>query len=73
MRTPTLSDPKTKTWFYMAEILQFVKHLATKTIKNPFPGLPALEALIGRKIVARIGSNEGIALEKHPLKGGDRW
>ena len=46
----------------------FPPHLE-KTIKNPFPGIPALEAAIGRKIVDRIGSNEGIPVQDHPLAG----
>ena len=35
----------------------FSEHLAQRDISNPFQGLPALEASIGRKIVARIGSS----------------
>jgi histidinol-phosphate aminotransferase len=49
-------------------MLNFAKHLA-KTIKNPFPGLPVLEAMIGRKIIDRIGSNESFPYKNHPLKG----
>ena len=48
--------------------LRFARHLA-KTIKNPFPGLPALEAIIGRRIIDRIGSNESFPFKDHPLKG----
>ena len=35
----------------------FSEHLARRDIANPFQGLPALEATIGRSIVARIGSS----------------
>ena len=49
-------------------VLSLARHLA-KTIKNPFPGLPALEAMIGRKIVDRIGSNESYPFKGHPLTG----
>lgn len=35
----------------------FAEHLARRDIANPFQGLPALEATIGRSIVARIGSS----------------
>jgi len=38
-----------------------------KDINNPFQGLPALEKAIGRKVVARIGSNESIGMPRHPL------
>jgi hypothetical protein len=47
----------------------FSPHLEDRTIKNPFPGINALEAAIGRKIVDRIGSNEGIPVQDHPLAG----
>ena len=47
---------------------KFAPHLE-RTIKNPFPGIPALEKAIGRKIVDRIGSNEGIPVTDHPLAG----
>jgi histidinol-phosphate aminotransferase len=45
----------------------FSAHLAAGEVKNPFQGLPALEAAIGRKVVARIGSNEAMSMPKHPL------
>ena len=35
--------------------------------KRTAQGLPALESAIGRKVVARIGSNEAFALPTHPL------
>jgi len=44
----------------------FSAHLQ-KDINNPFQGLPALEKAIGRKVVARIGSNESIGMPRHPL------
>ncbi len=47
--------------------LPFAKHIASRDIVNPFPGLPALEAAIGRKITARIGSNECIPPSYDPL------
>jgi hypothetical protein len=47
--------------------LPFAKHIDSREIVNPFPGLPALEAAIGRKITARIGSNECIPPSYDPL------
>ncbi|WP_174874389.1 aminotransferase class I/II-fold pyridoxal phosphate-dependent enzyme [Vogesella oryzae] len=46
---------------------RYARHLQDVTINNPFPGLPRLEALIGRKIVSRIGSNESMAIEQHTV------
>jgi len=47
----------------------FSDFLSSREIKNPFPGLPRAEKMIGRKIVARIGSNECMEQdpEAHPL------
>lgn len=46
---------------------RFARHLQDVTITNPFPGLPKLEALIGRSIVSRIGSNESMPLPGHTI------
>ncbi|MEQ6289379.1 aminotransferase class I/II-fold pyridoxal phosphate-dependent enzyme [Vogesella sp. GCM10023246] len=46
---------------------RFARHLQDVTISNPFPGLPRLEAMIGRTIVSRIGSNESMAIAQHTV------
>ena len=46
---------------------RYARHLQDHTIINPFPGLPRLEAAIGRQIVSRIGSNESMPIASHPL------
>jgi len=52
-----------------APAVVFAKHIAARDVKNPFPGIPRVEKMIGRKIVARIGSNEAFEQDPstHPL------
>ncbi len=46
---------------------RYARHLQDVTIANPFPGLPRLETLIGRRIDSRIGSNESMAIAGHSV------
>lgn len=48
----------------------FAPHLQQGDIVNPFPGLTRLEATLGHPITTRIGSNESMAIEGHPLEQG---
>ena len=45
----------------------FARHLEHHTIINPFPGIAKLEAALGHRIGARIGSNESMAKPASPL------
>lgn len=45
----------------------FARHLEHHTIVNPFPGIVKLEAALGHRIGARIGSNESMAKPASPL------
>ncbi|NQD38091.1 aminotransferase class I/II-fold pyridoxal phosphate-dependent enzyme [Permianibacter sp. IMCC34836] len=46
---------------------RFADPLQTTDIINPFPGIVALERMLGRAITARIGSNEGLPIANEAL------